>query len=121
MVGKVDIKKLKADAVNSCCKESYLVLEKNSTFRIGAGARVGDDSDILLFIDVSINLCPGNSNLNTSVLEKGILLAKKLKGLNYELDCQDGQINCEKEISGNELNTEYDSIIEILDELKIVS
>ena len=117
MVETIDIKRLKTAALESCCRESYLVLLKCPLYRIGAGARLDGSKDYILSIDISINLCPGNSHTNTSTLEKGIMFAKGLKELGYEMNCLEGQINCEISVTEIEMNLEYKKILALLEEL----
>ena len=120
MKDRIDVEKLKEDASNSCCKESYFVIERNSVLRIGAGARVNEDGTCLLFIEISLNLCPGKSVLNTVSLEKSVQLAKVLKDRGYEITCHEGQINFEKVLSETEINKEYEQIRIIIDEANII-
>ncbi len=115
MRDKIDVEKLKSDAQNSCCKESFIVLERTPIIRIGAGARIGDDDVCLLFIDISLKLCPGKSIFSTVDLEKGVQLAKSLREIGYDISCDEGQINFEKSVYADDMNSEYVHAYGIID------
>ena len=119
MSKSIDINRLKDDAKESCCRESYVILEQNMVFRIGAGAKINDDDKCDFFIDMTINLCPGSSLLNTGVLENSIALAKELKALDFELNCQEGQVICEKSLKGAEMNLTYENLMKIIEKLNL--
>ena len=119
MVQTIDIKKLKTSALESCCKESYLVLLKNNLLRIGAGVQVLGSKEFLLSIDVSINLCPGNHHLNTETMGKGISLAKELEVMGYDSNCREGQITCEINVAEEDLNSEFLKIKALIEKLDI--
>ena len=119
MIQEIDTERLKDDARGSCCREAYQIVYRNSVVRIGAGARVADDEGLLLFIDVTVNLCANGPKVNTSTLERSISFTKELKALDYELDCQEGQINCEKTIPEDQMNQEFKMLKKVLKELEI--
>ena len=121
MIRELDINKLRDDAKKSCCRESYLILEKNMVFRIGAGAKFNGDDKCEFFLDVTINLCPGTSLMNTGVLEKSIALAKEFKAMGFELNCQEGQVMCEKSLKGAEMNLALENLIKVIEELGLAS
>ena len=121
MVRKIDVNKLKADAKKSCCNESYMVLERNQIVKIGVGAKFGGGDKCDFFLDITINLCPGTHLLNTKLLEKSIALAKELKILGYELDCQEGQVISERAFKGAELNPAFEALMEIFKELDLLN
>ena len=76
-------------------------------------------TNLCLVLDISINLCPGGTNLSTSQLDRNISLAKELKELNYVLDCLEGNINCEKVVEEKRLNEELKAVEYILNKLDI--
>ena len=117
MSKNIDINRLKDDAKKSCCRESYIILEQSAILRIGAGAKLNDDGKCEFFIDMTINLCPGSSLLNTQILEKSIALAKELKAIDFELNCQEGLVICEKSLKGAEMNLAFEKLMKIIDEL----
>ena len=117
MSKNIDINRLKDDAKKSCCMESYIILEQSAVFRIGAGAKLNDGGKCDFFLDMTINLCPGSSLLNTQILEKSIALAKELKAMNFELNCQEGQIICEKSLKGAEMNLAFEKLIDVINKL----
>ncbi|MCK5310109.1 MAG: hypothetical protein KAJ33_06760 [Thermoplasmata archaeon] len=119
MVQTIDVNRLMADAKKSCCSESYIVLERNQIVKIGIGAKFIGNDKYDLTLDITINLCPGTSLMNTKLLEKSIALARELKALGYELDCQDGQVISERAFKAAELNPAYQKIVKIFEELDL--
>ena len=116
MIPEIDVQRLIGDARNSCCKESYLVLHKDGILRIGTGARL-IEKDLLLFFDISITLCPGVSHLNTKELDKAMSLAKRLSDIGFNCLCYEGQINCDKDVAMEKMNSEYKAIQYLINEL----
>jgi len=117
---KIDVNMLRNDAKKSCCRESYVILEKNQVFSIGAGAILNGENKCDFFLDITINLCSGSSLLNNGAIEKGIALAKELKARDYELDCQEGQVISEKSFKGAELNQAFEKLMNLIEELGLI-
>lgn len=120
MKKKINVKKLMADARASCYNETFIVLERNSVIKIGAGFRIGAGKDCQLFIEISLKLCPGKSITNTVSLEKSVQLAKSLKEIGYELTCEEGEVYFEKIVSESEMNQEYELALKKVSENGLV-
>ncbi len=92
--------------------ESYAVLEKNSNYCVGAGARLDAASgQSSFFIEVLIYLCSAPPNTEIQGLEKRVMFSKELQARGYTFNCQDGNILCEITItSAKELTPELRAV-----------
>jgi hypothetical protein len=108
---EIDIQALLEKAEDSEYKEAFLVLEKSTHYRIGAGVRLQSSNHPSFFIEVLIYLCPNSSQVDLSLFEKKLNFLKELQGRTYVLMCQpDNSICSEFILSPKNLVTEYETI-----------
>jgi hypothetical protein len=92
-------------------EEAYRTLERNTSYRIGAGVRQMSPNLPSFFVEVLINLCPSFSNVDLVALEKSVTCLRELKARNYVQTCQDGNyVSCEITVPASNLAEEYDKV-----------
>jgi len=107
----IDTEQLFNEARKSEDKESYRLLEKSRTYRIGVGAELLRSDQPSFFFEVVIQLCREYTEVDLSLLEGNLELLKGLKARGYSLSCQDGNfLSCRKKVTQDNMQTEYDSI-----------
>ena len=104
----VDIQTLRERAKKSEDKESFTVLSKNRSWRIGVGAALEKTDEPSFFFEVLIYMCPKSSKVNLSVLEEKLTILKELQLRGYSMSCQDHScISCERTISSEDITSEF--------------
>ena len=73
------VKNLVERAKTSEDKESFKVAKENRNFRIGIGARLEPKNQPTFFIEILVNLCADQSEINLDLLEKKMDLLKDLR------------------------------------------
>ena len=97
-------------------KESFTVLRKNRSWRIGVGARLAQSGQPSFFIEVLIKLCSSHSQVKLKLMQKTLMLLKQLKSKGYSLNCEeDGYISCELNISPQNLIAESEAVNSIVE------
>jgi hypothetical protein len=109
-VQEFDVRMLVEGARRSCCSESYQVLDRARAYRISIGARIDEFGNATCFLDIILNMCPGDPMLSVPMLERNISLLKDLKERGYALSCEEGQVTCEAEVVEGLLVTEYEDV-----------
>jgi hypothetical protein len=113
-VNPIDIRALAENAMASRNKETYKLLEKNSAYRIGVGARAPSTDAPSFFIEVLINLSAKATEVDLAQLEKALKGLKALQSRGYALFFEDSNcVSCEKKIVQNP-NDEYLTVKSLL-------
>jgi len=102
----IDMTELSRQAQNTK-EEAFLQLEKNSTYRIGVGARAKAPADVSFFMEITVNLPQEGANVDLKLLENTLTLLKILKARGYKLTYDSGCISCE---ATNLLNPQEESL-----------
>jgi hypothetical protein len=111
---KINAKELTEKAQNSKLKETYQMLEKNSAYRIGVGARAPSADSPSFFVEVLINLSAKATEVDLAQLEKALKGLKALQSRGYALFLEDSNcVSCEKRIVQNP-NEEYLTVKSLL-------
>ena len=107
----IDVQALQEKAKNSEHKESYIVLERSSNYRIGVGVRLASSGQPSFFLEAVIYLCHDASGVDLPLLEKKVMLLRELQARGYSLSCQDdSSILCETTVPPQNLVAEYRTI-----------
>lgn len=110
----IDAKELVEKAQNSKLKETYQMLEKNSAYRIGVGARAPSTDSPSFFVEVLINLSAKATEVDLAQLEKALKGLKALQSRGYVLFFEDSNcVSCEKRLVQNP-NEEYLTVESLL-------
>ncbi len=87
------------NALRSRLEEAYLLLEKNSCFRIGVGVRADSPNASIFFVEIVLSLSSENAEVYLGRLEKVLGCLKKLQTRGYTLSYEDGNcVSCEKPV-----------------------
>jgi len=115
---EINIHSLQKEAENSGDKEAFTVLDKMHNCRIGVGARLESPAKPIFFIEIITNLCANHhAVVDLNLLEKNLLILRQLKERGYLLTCEeDGTISCELAVPSENLLTEYEAAILIIEE-----
>lgn len=104
----INTKVLIEEAQNSKDKETYKLLEKTQSYRIGVGARVDSPASLSLFIEVIIKLSTENTKVDLPRLNKILISLEALQKKGYTLTYQDdNSISCEKKAAVHEISQEH--------------
>lgn len=108
-IESTDIHALRKDAEKSEHGEAYKVLDRSKNYRIGVGARLTPSGQPSFFLEVVVRSWPGSSELDLQLLEKHLVLLKKLQSRGYLLYCEgDGCISCEITVSPQNITQEHE-------------
>lgn len=110
---RITTEELLKEAKESELNESYTVLEKNSNYRVGIGARLDASGQPSFFIEVLVYLCSAPPNTELQGLERRLMFAKELQSRGYSFNCQDGNILCEITTSAKEMTPERRAVISL--------
>lgn len=114
----IENKALAHNARASKHKETYKLLEKNSAYRIGVGARVPSTEDLSFFVEVVISLSSKPDKVDLARLERTLKCLRSLQEHGYTLTFEDStRISCEKKPI-QDLNKEYVEVNLLLEPLK---
>lgn len=104
----IDVEALEEDARSSEYRESYRVLERFGSYRIGVGARLSSSGQATFFVEVVVSFCHDSTGIDLMLLEKNLMFLKELQALGYSLSCQeDNNVSCEMVASSNSLASDY--------------
>ena len=104
----IDTKNMAEEARTSKLKETYRLLEKNQTYRIGVGARANLPETSSFFVEVVLNLAAENGEVDVARLEKILAFLKAIKARGYSLTFEDGNcISCETTAAVENPSEEY--------------
>lgn len=92
---KININSLQEKAKKSEDNEAFQVLEKMQNCRIGVGARLESPENPTFFIEVIVPLCATHRAVDLDLVEKTLLLLRRLDNRGYVLNYEDGSISCE--------------------------
>jgi hypothetical protein len=107
----IDIKSILNEALNSEHGESYRLVERNKSYRIGVGVELAPSGQPLFFIEIVVRLCAVVPKSEINFLEKTLLFLKELNTRGYSMLCQDdNSIACQKTVKPDDMNTEFESI-----------
>jgi len=110
-IESTDIQALREDAEKSEHGEAYKVLDRSSNYKIGVGARLTPSGQPSFFFEVVVQSCLESSEVDLQLLEKNLVLLKKLQTRGYLLNCEDdGCISCEITVPSQNITTEYETI-----------
>ncbi len=113
-INPIDTASLARDAAQSKHKETYRLLEKNQTYRIGIGARAKTPTPPYFFVEAIINLSQ-DGEVNLTRLEKILQCLKALRARGYSLTYEDCNcISCETAHPIQDPNEEYRTIRELM-------
>jgi len=113
-VKPIDTRGLAETATMSKHKEAYKLLEKNSAYRIGVGARASPTDAPSFFIEALINLSADTAEVDLAKLEKVLEGLKTLQSRGYMLFFEDSNcVSCEKRLVQNP-NEEYLTVKSLL-------
>jgi len=99
------------EAVNSEHRESYRLVERNKSYRIGVGVELAPSGQPLFFVEIIIRLFADVSKPELDYLEKPLLFLKELKTRGYSLSYQDdSSIACQKAIRPDDIDTECQAV-----------
>ncbi len=109
-IASTDIHALRNDAEASEHGEAYRVLDRSNNYRIGVGARLTSGQPSF-FLEVVVRSCLESSDVDLQLLEKNLVLLKRLQTREYLLNCEDdGCISCEITVSPQNITSEYETI-----------
>ena len=115
---QIESKSLEDNAKTACHKETYKLVEKTSTYRIGVGARAPSTEVSSFFVEIIISLSSKAGKVNLLQLEKTLACLKSLQEQGYTLTFEDSTcISCEKKLAQN-LNDEYAKVKSFLKPLE---
>lgn len=104
---RIHIDSLEEEAKKSEEKEAFKVLVKMQNCRVGAGARYDSADNLSFFVEVLLNLCASNNPMNLDLVEKNLVLLRRIEERGYVLSCEeDGSILCELTVSSKNLISE---------------
>ncbi len=107
----IDVQALEREAKNSEHKESYRVIEKSRSYRIGVGVRLASSGQPSFFLEALVYVCPNSPSVDISLLEKNLMLLKELQARGYSMSCQDDScISCETTVPPQNLAAELETI-----------
>ena len=104
---RIHIDALEGEAKKSEEKEAFKVLVKMQNCRVGAGARYDSADNLSFFVEVIVSLCASNSPVNLDLVEKNLVLLRRIEEGGYVLYCEeDGSILRELTVPSKNLISE---------------
>jgi hypothetical protein len=111
----IDPTNLLEEARKSEHRESYMLLAKNKNYRVGVGAEIAASNQPSFFFEILVYLCSGTMKVDLPLLEKALILLKKLQAKGFSLSCQDSNcISCQRTVMAERLVAEYEDIESIM-------
>ena len=112
---QIDPATLLEDARKSEHRESYMLLSKNKNYRVGVGAEITASNQPSFFFEILVYPCSGTVNVDLLLLEKALILLKRLQAKGFLLSCQDSNcISCQRTVTAERLVAEYENIDSIM-------
>ena len=107
----IDITSLRKEAEKSEHKEAFRIIKRTQRYRVGVGTRLeSEESSPKFFIEVLVHLCSSNSPVELELVERNLVLLKRLAKRGYFLTCEEGSsVSCELTVSSARLAEECEA------------
>jgi hypothetical protein len=93
--------------------EVFAPLRTGTRSRVGIGARIGGDGEVVAYFEVL--LTPEGREVDLSVMERKLAVLRALKEMGFTLNGEeDGSISCERVVTAISLPKIYDIVMEAL-------
>lgn len=110
----IDTEEMAQEAKASKHKETYRLIEKNTSYRIGVGARTDSSNTPSFFVEVVFNSSTKKEGIDITKLEKILKCLKGLKSKGYSIVHEDSDcFSCEKTVEPNNIDKEYLAVLTI--------
>lgn len=113
----IDAQALTDAAKDSEHGESYVVLQGSRDDKIAVGGRIAASDQLTFFMEIVVCLCPDPSDVDLEQMQKKIMFVKKLESRGYSLNCGEGNISCERTLTEDDLDEEYEAVSSIIERL----
>lgn len=115
----INIHSLQEEAKKSEDNEAFTVLARMQNCRIGVGARLETPENTAFFVEVIVTLCASHHPVNLDLVEKNLLLLRRLEARGYVLNCEeDICISCELSVPSKNLIAENKATSSIVKKFK---